>query len=440
MSLGLLIGYYGGSHAAAWLHPDNELAQATDIEYYKRLIKIAEDGKFDLFFIADGLGVRMDKLNVHARTPSFINQLEPLTLAANLAGFTDHIGVGATVSTTYSEPYNVARSFASLDHISGGRAAMNIVTSSSDESARCFGHEKLPSHTERYGRAKEFVSVLKKLWDSWGDDAFILDRSSGRAFDPSKQYAVHHHGRHFSLDGVLNIARPPQGRPVIIQAGASDVGKDLAAESAEIVFVTGSTFEQASAFYKDLKERMAKYGRHPDTMKILLGFPVIVADTDEEADTHYAELQALVHPDVAVLRLGVDLETDLSNLPLDQPIPLDRIPATSNLNSTYFNRIRNTIVSENPTLGELAMRYQRGIQAHRGSSKKIADMMQSWFERGACDGFMLSFATLSDGLVKFVGDVVPDLQQRGVFRLNYSGKTLRDHLGLERPAHRHSDA
>ncbi len=427
-----------GSHAASWLHPGADPRGGTDIKHYRRLAQLAEEGKFDLFFIADTPAARTEMLTGFARFPMFMNVFEPVTLLSALAGATEHIGLGGTVSTSFTEPYNVARQFASLDHLSGGRAAWNVVTSANDFAARNFGHAKLAPHAERYARAREFVDVVAKLWDTWDDDAFIRDRDRGLFFEPAKQHAVHHQGNHFTIDGALNIERCPQGRPVIIQAGASETGKEFAAETAEVVFASNATIEKSRAFYADLKGRMAKYGRHGDELKVLAGLPVVVAETDAAAQERYAELQRLVHPDVGRLRLGMDLETDLSDLPMDQPIPEDRIPTTSNMHKMYFDHIVDMIRTEKLTLREMSMRYQRGNTTLCGSVQTVADHMQSWVETNACDGFMLNFPLLPQGLESFVRLVVPELQRRGVFRTTYTGSTLRDHLGLHRPPNRYS--
>ncbi len=427
-----------GSHVASWLHPATTPTGGTDMGHYRRLAQVAEEGKFDLIFIADTPAARTEMLQAYARFPLFMNVFEPVTLLSALAGATSRIGLGGTVSTSFSEPYNVARQFASLDHISGGRAGWNVVTSANDFAARNFGHAALAPHADRYARAQEFVSVVQALWDSWEDDAFIRDRGQGLFFDPAKQHAVHHKGPHFAVDGALNIERAPQGQPVIIQAGASETGKEFAAETAEVVFASNTAIDRSRAFYADLKGRMAKYGRPPDALKVLAGLPVIVGETDAQAADKYAALQGLIHPDVGRLRLGMDLEVDLSDLPLDEPIPEDRIPRTANLHKMYFDRIVEMIRTERLTLRQLYMRYERGNKTLCGSVATIADHMQAWLEAGACDGFMLTFPTLPDGLEAFVAAVVPELQRRGVFRQDYAGTTLRDHLGLARPANRHA--
>lgn len=427
-----------GSHVASWLHPATTPSGGTDIGHYRRMAQLAERGKFDLFFIADTPAARTEMLEAYSRYPLFMNVFEPVTLLSALAGATTHIGLGGTVSTSFSEPYNVARQFASLDHISGGRAAWNVVTSANDFAARNFGHAKLAPHASRYARAQEFVEVVNKLWDTWDDDAFIRDREQGLFFDPAKQHAVHHEGAHFKVDGALNIARPPQGKPVIIQAGASETGKEFAAETAEVVFASHGELPRGVAFYADLKGRMEKFGRHPDELKILTGLPVIIGETEQEALDKRETLQNLIHPVVGKMRLGMDLELDLTDLPLDEPIPEELIPKTSNLHQAYFNRIVEMIRNENLTLRQLYLRYERGNKTLCGTPATIADHMEEWLTANAADGFMLNFPILPDGLEAFVQKVVPELQRRGIFRTDYTGVTLRDTLGLARPANRHT--
>ena len=436
----MLIGQASGGHPASWLHPGANAAGSTDIDYYRGLAQLAEHGCFDLFFIADTPAARTDNLHAWSRFPMFMNMLEPVTLLTGLAGATKRIGLGATVSTSFSEPYNVARMFASLDHISGGRAAWNVVTSANDYAARNFGHATLPPHALRYERAGEFVDVVNQLWDTWDDDAFIHDRKSGLFFDPKKQHAIHHQGKFFKVDGALNIARSPQGHPVIIQAGASDTGLELAARTAEIVFASASNPQDAKRGYDDLKGRMAKYGRDPDQLKILAGIPVVIGRSQQEADDKQQALQEMIHPDVGRFRLGTDLEADLSDLPLDQPIPESRLPKSANLHKAFFDGIMKIIREENPTLRQLYLRYERGRKTIKGTATHIADVMEQWFTVGACDGFMMQFPTLPGGLGEFVDAVVPELQRRGLFRKDYEGRTLRDHLGLRRPINPYAQA
>ena len=438
MSLALLIDQATGNHPASWLHPDTPADGSTDINHYRHLAQIAERGKFDLFFIADTPATRTENFQAWSRFPMYMNALEPVTLLTGLAGATSRIGLGGTVSTSFSEPYNVARQFASLDHISGGRAAWNVVTSANDYAARNFGHATLAPHAERYERAGEFVDVVKQLWDSWDDDAFVRDRARGLYFDPARMHVVHHQGKFYKVDGALNIQRSPQGHPVISQAGASDTGRELAARTAEVVFASAAAPEPAKLAYDDLKGRMAKYGRSPDSLKILAGLPVVIGRTQAEAEEKYAQLQELLHPDVGLFRLATDLEVELSDLPLDEPIPEHRLPKSSNFHKAFFDGIMKTIREENPTLRQLYMRYERGRKTIKGTPAQIADVMEHWFRSGACDGFMMQFHTLPSSLEQFVGEVVPELQRRGLFRHEYTGATLRDHLGLERPANPHT--
>ena len=439
MSLAYLAGA-AGSHPASWLHPDAHRAPPTDLAFYADAARTCERGLFDLFFIADTPAARTDNLHAWSRFPLFMNVLDPVVLLTALAGATARIGLGGTVSTSFSEPYNVARQFAALDHLSGGRAAWNVVTSANDYAARNFGHAKLAPHADRYRRAGEFVDVVRALWDTWDDDAVGLDRATGLYFDPAKQHAVHHRGEFFQVDGALNVARPPQGHPVIIEAGASDTGQELAARTAEVVFSSNPTAADAQRFTEGLKARMAKHGRAPDELKVLAGLPIVVADSDAEAADEYARLQELVHPDVGRFRLGMDLETDLSDLPVDRPIPADRIPRDANFHKGFFDDILRLIGDGTPTLRDVYLRYERGRKTVTGSPMRIADVMEEWFTTGAADGFMLQYHIMPRGLDLFVARVVPELQRRGLMRQAYEGTTLRAHLGLRRPPNRHLPA
>jgi FMN-dependent oxidoreductase (nitrilotriacetate monooxygenase family) len=438
MSLAVLVDHATGSHPASWLHPGTNAAGATDIDYFKGLAQLAEQGKFDLYFVADTPAARTDNLHAWSRFPMYMNVLEPVTLLTALAGATSRIGLGGTVSTSFAEPYNVARQFASLDHISHGRAAWNVVTSANDYAARNFGHTTLPPHGERYQRAGEFVDVVRKLWDTWDEDAFVRDRRTGIFFDPARQHQVHHDGKFFHVHGALNIARAPQGQPVIIQAGASDTGRELAARTAEVVFASDSNPESARRGYADLKGRMQKYGRDPEHLRILAGLPVLIGRTEQEAEDRFQALQELIHPDVGRFRLGTDLEVDLSDLPLDEPIPPERLPKSANFHKAFFDGIMEMIRTENPTLRQLYLRYERGRKTIKGNPKHVADVMEHWFTSGASDGFMLQFHTHPHGMREFIADVIPELQRRGMFRTRYTGTTLRDHLGLVRPANAHA--
>ena len=438
MAIGALV-HANGSHAASWLMDEARPHASTDIDYYREMAQLAERGKFDFFFIADTPAARTENLKAWSRSPLFMNVLEPLTLLSAIAGSTTHIGLGATASTSFYEPYNIARLFSSLDHISHGRAAWNVVTSANDYAARNFGLDRLPPHADRYAKAKEFIDVVQALWDSWEDGAFVYDKATCQSFIPEKQHLVDHSGKYFTVHGVLNLERPPQGRPVIIQAGASDTGRDFAAEYAEVVFGSSGNLDGAIAFYRDLKERMGKFGRHPDDLKIASGISVVIGESEQEARDKLDSWQELVHPDVGVLRLSQDLETDLSDLPLDEPVPVSRIPATSNLHKAYFDEIAG-LIRQGLTLREITRRFNRAKATFCGTPTQVADHMESWIEAGACDGFMISFVALPSTMQDFVTKVVPELQRRGVFRNDYEGRTLREHLGLSRPENRHAVA
>jgi len=437
MSLALLTDQATGTHPASWIHPDTHASASTDINHFRAVAQLAERGKFDMFFVADTPATRTENLHAWSRFPMYMNQLEPLTLLTALACATTRIGLGGTVSTSFSEPYNVARQFVSLDLISSGRAAWNVVTSANDYAARNFGHVSMPPHAKRYQRAGEFVDAVRELWDSWADDAFIRDKNSGVYFDPKRMHVVHHQGEYFQIDGALNIERAPQGHPVIIQAGASDTGRELAARTAEVVFASAADPESAKTAYDDLKARMAKYGRQPSSLRILAGLPVMIGATKAEAEAKHQQLQEMMHPDVGLFRLGTDLEMDLSGLPLDQPISVSQLPKSANLHKAFFDGIVKIIHEQKPTLRELYLRYERGRKTIKGTAKDIADVMEHWFRIGACDGFMMQFHTMPGGLKDFVDGVVPELQRRGLFRTDYQGKTLRDHLGLKRPPNRY---
>jgi FMN-dependent oxidoreductase (nitrilotriacetate monooxygenase family) len=438
MVVGALI-HANGSHAASWLMDEARPHASTDIDYYREMAQLAERGKFDFFFIADTPAARTENLKVWSRSPLFMNVLEPITLLSAIAGATTHIGLGATASTSFFEPYNLARQFASLDHISHGRAAWNVVTSANDYAARNFGLDRLPPHADRYAKAKEFVDVVEALWDSWEDGAFVYDKTACLSFLPEKQHLLDHKGKYFTVHGALNLERPPQGRPVIIQAGASDTGRDFAAEYAEVVFGSSGNLEGAKAFYRDLKERMGKFGRRPDDLKIASGISVVIGETEQEARDRLERWQDLIHPDVGVMRLGQDLEADLSDLPLDEPVPEHRIPKSSNFHQAYFDEIAG-MIRQGLALRDIAKRYNRSKATFCGTAGQVADHMEAWIEAGACDGFMISFPALPSTLADFVEKVVPELQRRGVFRNDYQGRTLREHLGLSRPENRYSSS
>ncbi len=435
LAIGTLIDAYG-LHPASWRSDEAQPGAPTDIAHFKRIAQICERGKFDFLFLADTPAARTSDLDIWARSPMYMNQLEPITLLTALAGATERLGLCATASTSFYEPYNLARLFASLDHISGGRAGWNVVTSANDYAARNFGADRLPPHDRRYAKAAEFHGIVTALWDSWEDDAFVYDKEAGLNFRPEAQHALDHDGEFFRIHGALNIARPPQGHPVILQAGASEAGKDLAARTAEAVFGVATEIEAAIAFYEDLKGRMPAHGRDPGHLKILAGATIVVGDSAEEARARFDRWQSLIHPDVGLMRIRQDIEADLSDLPLDEPVPLDRIPAEARHHRAYFDEIAG-MIRRGLTLRQICQQYTRSKVTLFGSPAEIADVMQEWLERGACDGFMITCPVLPSTLSDFVDRVVPVLQERGLFRCEYSGTTLRDHLGLPRPGNRH---
>ncbi|GAA1001989.1 NtaA/DmoA family FMN-dependent monooxygenase [Subtercola frigoramans] len=432
MVLSALFQPNGNDAKSAWRHPNTTPANATSITHYTQMAQKLEEGMFDLFFIADTPATRTDNLEQWSSAPMFMNSLEPLTVLAAVAMGTTRIGLGATVSSSFFEPYNIARQFASLDHISGGRAAWNVVTSANDYAARNFGQDRLAPHDQRYEMAAESLAVVRAYWDTYTDDAFIWDKESGRSFKTEDFTEVVFSGNHFSVRGGLNIARPPQGHPIIIQAGASEAGKEFAAETADIVFGTGTTIESAQAFYNDLKGRLAKFGRERDSLKVISGFSATIADTEEDAHRMYAERQALVPIKSRVMALNTDLETDLFDLPLDEPVPLDRIPASSNNHQVYFAEIVRLITS-GLTLREVALKFNRSVVEFIGTPEQAADYMEKWIEAGAADGFMLPFSIIPDDVTYFVDRVIPLLQERGLVKTEYAHATLRENLGLGRP-------
>ncbi len=420
-------------HTGAWRYPGAFPDANFNFGHMKRFIKTLEAGKFDAFFMADHLAVLNMPLNALKRSHT-VTSFEPFTLLSALAAVTDHIGLMATASTTYDEPYHIARRFASLDHISGGRAGWNIVTTANPDAALNFGLDEDMDHDERYARAREFYDVVTGLWDSFADDAFVRHVESGIYVDPERIHVLGHRGKYLSVRGPLNIARPVQGWPVIIQAGASEAGRQLAAETAEVVFAAGGNLEASQAFYADVKGRMVKIGRDPDGMKILPGALVVVGETVDEARAKRAHLDSLVHYDSGIASLNGMLGYDVSSFDPDGPLP--EIPPT-NAGQSSRDRILATARRENLTIRQLAARAgSYAGTAFVGTPATIADDMQRWLESGACDGFNIMFPFLPEGLDDVVGKVIPELQARGLFRRDYEGSTLRENLGLARPKNR----
>jgi len=420
-------------HTGAWRYPGAWPDANFNFARIRQLAQTLERGRFDAFFMADHLAVLNMPIEALQRSHT-VTSFEPFTLLSALAQHTQHIGLVATASTTFDEPFHIARRFASLDHLSEGRAGWNIVTTSNPDAALNFGRDDHMEHDERYARAREFYDVVTGLWDSWADDAFERDVESGRFFDPARMHVLNHKGKYLSVRGPLHIARPVQGWPVIVQAGASEPGRQLAAETAEVVFSAPGTLENARRFYADVKGRMQKIGRERDHLKILPGAFVVVGDTVEEARAIRARLDSLVHYDSAIASLSVALGHDASGFDPDAPLP--EVPET-NASQSGRERVIDLARRENLTVRQLAQRLGGyGGLAFVGTPQSIADEMQEWLEAEGCDGFNVMFPWLPGGLDAFVDKVVPELQRRGIFRREYEGRTLRENLGLPRPANR----
>ncbi|MBS7776723.1 LLM class flavin-dependent oxidoreductase [Acidovorax sp. CCYZU-2555] len=423
-----------GHHIAAWRHPDAQEDAGINFRHYVQLAQKAEAAKFDAVFLADSVAVRSENIDALTRTARS-EHFEPLTLLSALAAVTDRIGLIATASTSYHEPYNLARKFASLDQISGGRAGWNLVTSATNAEAQNFNRSAQFAHADRYQRAAEFHDVVTGLWDSWEDDAFVRDKHSGTYFDADKLHPLHHKGAHFQVRGPLNVARSPQGRPVVVQAGASDDGRELAARTAEVIFVAHQTFAEAQSFYADIKERVQHHGRHPDDVKIMPGIFPIVGRTQEEAEAKFEQLQSLIDPVVGVsLLAGLSGGLDLSAYPVDGPLP--GLPPTEGPQSRQRLLI-DLARRDGLTIRQLYLKIAgaRGHQQVVGTPQSIADQLQQWFEEGGADGFNIMSPWLPGGLDDFIELVLPELRRRGLFRTDYEGRTLREHLGLARPRH-----
>ena len=417
-------------HTAAWRYPGSFPDANFNFAHLKRFAQTLERGKFDAFFMADHLALLNMPMSALMRSAT-VTSFDPPTLLPALAVVTERLGLIATASTTFDQPYHIARRFASLDHLSGGRAGWNVVTTSNPDAALNFGLEEHVEHDERYHRAREFIDVVTGLWDSWADDAFLRDVETGIYFDPDRLHTLNHKGEHLSVRGPLNVARPIQGWPVIVQAGASEPGRQLAAETAEMIFAAGGAMADAQRFYADVKGRMDRLGRPREHLKILPGALVVVGDTVEEARHKRAKLDSLVHYDSAIASLSIALGTDASKFDPDGPLP--EIPET---NQSKSGRERAIMLAkrENLTVRQLAQRLGGYAGAAMvGTPATIADTMQEWLESEASDGFNVMFPYLPEGLDDFVNLVVPELQRRGIFRKDYEGRTLRENLGLPRP-------
>ena len=425
-------------HAAGWRHPESRPQDHLSIDYAIELAKTAEKGLFDAYFLADGLSVNWSHgASKNANTIGYTDKavgFEPVTLFSAISAVTKNIGFIATASTTYEDPYLLARKFASLDHISKGRAGWNVVTTSAADTARNFNIDRHPDPALRYERADEFIEVTQKLWDSWADDAFKYDKKTGQFFEASQSHEPLHSGKYFNVQGALNVPRPPQGYPVIVQAGQSEAGRELAAKYAEVIFTSQQNLEDAQAFYRDIKGRLVKYGRHADDIKIMPGVSIFVAKTEEEAQAKYDLLNSLILPDVGLgLLSGLSGGIDLSKYDLDAPFP-----KINDADLTFSSRqqlIIDIAKEHNFTIRQLYeyIASARGHWTLIGTPEQVVNQLQTWFENEAADGFNVLPPSTPAGLNDFVEFIVPELQRRGLFRTKYEGTTLRENLGLKRP-------
>ena len=438
LKLGTFV-YTFGFHPAAWLHPGSDVNGANDIAHLAKVARISEDAAFDFMFFADSPAAAVGHPEALARQPTKMNRFEPITAISALSMVTERLGFVATASTSYYEPYNIARLYASADHLSKGRIAWNVVTSDHDETGYNYNRQGLDPHEDRYARGEEFLDVVFGLWDSYEDDALVLDRQAGLYHDPAKLHQLDHAGTHFQVRGPLNIARTPQGRPVIAQAGGSERGRELAARTAEIAFSLASNIDKNKAFYADVKSRMAKYGRNPDDLKIMPGIVINVGETRQKAEARAQEMVDVMHPDVGLLMLQEFLETDLHGADLDAPFPMERMPEKAKGSKAMFDEVRH-FVEQGHTLRELITHYARQHTGNglTGSVTEVADFMEEWFQEQAADGFILMCPTLPASLEDFTRLVVPELRRRGLFRDAYEGTTLRENLGLSWPETRHA--
>lgn len=423
-----------GTHAAAWQSFASDTDVANDIKHFAKMAREAEAAKLDFIFQADSSSIRPGPIEAVARQQQYANMLEPFTQMAALSQVTSRIGLVSTACTSFWEPFNLARIAASVDHISGGRFGWNIVTGRHPLAAPNFGQD-LIAHADRYQRAHEFTDVVLGLWDSYEDDAFCRDPQSGYYFDPPKIHAIGHQGEFYKVRGPMNLARPPQGRPVLVQAGSSGPGKDFGAKYGEVIFSINGTLEKAGEFYEDIKQRMAQYGRERDEMRVLSALQVIVRESAQEALDAFEEMQQRLHPEVIKHMVSVDLETDVMDLDIDDYVTVDRLPADANSSKSADALLREWLTEKPMTVRELYYKFCQSRSANTiyGSPDQVADVMEEWFDAGVADGFMMLFP-LASGMQDFGRLVVPELQRRGLFRREYEGSTLREHLGLKRPA------
>jgi FMN-dependent oxidoreductase (nitrilotriacetate monooxygenase family) len=435
MSIGMnILGF--GSHSAAWRVGEVPADAYLDAEYYCNIARISERGTLDAIFLADGPALGGDV----ATQPA--GRLEPTVLLTAVALATQRIGVIATASSTYNDPFNLARRFSSLDHISGGRAAWNVVTNAGDAAAQNFGLAGAPLHVDRYARADEFIDITLKLWDSWEDDAIIGDAVSGRFADPRKVHTPDFVGKHFSVKGPLNLPRTPQGRPVLVQAGSSEGGKALGSRYADAIFTTQTTLEDGQDFYREMKNRARQWGRNPEHLKIMPGLSTVIGSTEAEANARFDRLNAYYGEEGLLYQVAARVGLSVSELDPDQPLPWERIGPVESFergSHGFLEAQLNLARRENLTIRQLSRRILVGHRLLVGTPEQVADTLEHWFRSGAADGFNIMPDMFPSGVEIFVDEVVPLLRKRGVFRHEYSGHTLRDHLGLPYPASQYSD-
>ncbi|WP_339172353.1 LLM class flavin-dependent oxidoreductase [Solibacillus sp. FSL R5-0691] len=430
LSLGAFINL-PGHHVASWRHPETEVRKVTDLAYLTEIAQVAERGKFDNLFFADVFGQPILE-NAHSGL-----KLDPVVIISALVAVTKNIGLTATLTTSYNEPFHVARKFAAIDHLSNGRAAWNVVTSANEREALLFGRDAHFQHAERYERADEFVDVVKKLWYSIDEEALVIDKENSHYYNLNKVTEINHEGKFFKLKGTLDAPSTPQGHPVIVQAGSSEAGKELAAKTAEVIFTAWQTLEDAQAFYKDVKGRLAKYGRNPEDLKILPGAFIVVAETEEEAIAKHQQLNNYITPEVGLAYLSGFTGVDLSEHDFEGPIPDFNGQQIDGTNPNIRASIVKGIVEAKrlTTLRELYNNIA-GARGHReiiGTPTQVADQLQEWFENEAADGFNIMAPTFPQGFNDIVELVIPELQRRGIFKTEYAGTTLRENLGLKRP-------
>ncbi|WP_175650299.1 LLM class flavin-dependent oxidoreductase [Pseudomonas sp. Marseille-P9899] len=433
MSLGMnMLGF--GAHLGAWRKAELAATAHLDIEHYQHIARLSERGCLDAVFLADWSALAGDVSNQP------VGHLDPAIVLTAVAAATQRIGVIATSSTTYNEPYNIARRFASLDHVSRGRAAWNAVTNASDDAAQNFGLGGAPLHVDRYARADEFIDVTLKLWDSWEDDAIIGDARTGQFADPRKVRAIDFVGQHFSVKGPLNVPRSAQGRPVLVQAGSSEGGKALGSRYADAIFTTQTTLDAGQQFYREMKERAVRWGRNPEHLKIMPGLSTVIGSTEAEAQARFDDLNAW-HGEHGLLdlvagRFGIPA----SELDPDAPLPWDRIGAVADFergSQGFLEAQLNLARQENLSVRQLSRRILVGHRLVVGTPEQVADTLAEWFLAHAADGFNIMPDMFPSGVEAFVDEVVPLLRKRGLFRHEYTGSTLREHLGLPFPVNQY---